>query len=173
MKKLCLHIGCGRKRVESTPEKEWVNIDIVDYETVDKVMDVRELKYKDESIDEIYMPHIIEDFDRFEGERVLKEVYRVLKPGAKLTLELVDLRKCAELYLGDDPRLSKIGRDGFYGSQEDEANRAGWHKWGFDKEDIRKVLEKYKFAIGKIYYGGSHYKERDLVVEARKQIILI
>jgi SAM-dependent methyltransferase len=63
---------------------------------IDALFDVKELPYDDNTVDEVRALHIIEHFDFHEGNAVLREWFRVLKPGGKLILETPDfLASCA------------------------------------------------------------------------------
>ena len=73
---LVLNIGSGNE-----PRKaNVINVDMMDYEHVDIVCDIHQLPFKDNSIDVIMSLAVLEHVR--EPSRVLKEVYRVLKPGA-------------------------------------------------------------------------------------------
>jgi predicted SAM-dependent methyltransferase len=75
-KEIKLNVGCGNKN-----EKGYIGIDVRDCGQ-EIVWDVREgIPLPDNSVDFIWTSHVIEHFDNEECEGVLKEFYRVLKPG--------------------------------------------------------------------------------------------
>jgi predicted SAM-dependent methyltransferase len=75
-KEIKLNVGCGKKN-----EKGFIGIDIRDCGQ-EIVWDVREgIPLPDDSVDFIWTSHVIEHFDNTEVENVLREFYRVLKPG--------------------------------------------------------------------------------------------
>lgn len=75
-KEVKLNIGCGKKY-----EKDFIGIDIRDCGQ-EIVWDVREgIPFPDESVDFIWSSHVMEHFTEDESENVLREMYRVLKPG--------------------------------------------------------------------------------------------
>lgn len=88
-----LNIGCNEWRIESTPEIEWINVDIDKNENIkpDIQCDARELPFKDEEFDVIYAGHILEHFT--ENEDVLKEWSRVLKKGGEIIICVPDIEK--------------------------------------------------------------------------------
>lgn len=105
---LKLNLACGLDYQEG-----YVNVDLYPLPDarVDAEFDVRHLPYDDNSVDEIRAFHIIEHFDWKEGQTVLNEWYRVLKPGGRLWLETPDfLASCREFVNGDiDTRNSLYG----------------------------------------------------------------
>lgn len=91
-----LHLGCGNKYLG----KEWTHIDIYNYDTVDIVMDIKNLNiFADNSIDEIYACHVMEHFPKKEITNILKEWYRVLKPNGLLRIAVPDFENIAKLYV--------------------------------------------------------------------------
>jgi SAM-dependent methyltransferase len=73
-----LNIGSGN----SPKRKGVVNVDLMDYENVDIVCDIHTLPFKDNSVDAIMSIAVFEHVR--EPQAVLKEVYRVLKPGGRV-----------------------------------------------------------------------------------------
>lgn len=83
-----LNLGCGKRLKEG-----YINCDInPEYEHLGVLqIDAANLSmYHVNEIDEIYTSHVIEHFDFNKGQHVLKEWYRVLKPGGKLIIETPD-----------------------------------------------------------------------------------
>lgn len=81
-----LHLGCGYLRLPG-----FVNIDTRDLPGVDVIAQVDKLaRFEDNSVDLIYACHVLEHFPRRDTQRVLKEWYRVLKPGGSLRLSVPD-----------------------------------------------------------------------------------
>jgi len=86
-----LHLGCGGKYLEG-----YVNIDFPSNEkTIAKVkadlyQDIRELEYKDGSIEEIRSHHLFEHFSRVEALKLLLKWQRWLKIEGKLIIETPD-----------------------------------------------------------------------------------
>ena len=77
-----LDIGCGKNK-----QPGFIGIDQFAIDGVDVVCNVREgLPYSDNSVEEIYCSHFIEHLTALERVRFMNELYRVMKPGAKVTL---------------------------------------------------------------------------------------
>lgn len=81
--KVKINLGCGQDiRVG------WVNVDFRDLEGVDIVHNLDKFPYpfKDNSVDEIWMEHILEHLDN--PIRCLEELFRISKPSAKITISV-------------------------------------------------------------------------------------
>jgi predicted SAM-dependent methyltransferase len=102
---------------------DWVNIDILPLHraslglgTKFRQYDVtHKIREKDNSVDCIVASHILEHLTRDQGIALIKEAYRVLKPGGTFRIATPDLRKIATKYLNgsikDFAVFSKIIRD--------------------------------------------------------------
>lgn len=90
-----LNVGCGR-----TFHPEWTNVDL---ESVDPQVlkhDIRQgLPFDDDTFDVVYHSHVLEHLAPEDGERLIAECYRVLKPGGVLRIVVPDLEQIARLYL--------------------------------------------------------------------------
>jgi len=97
---LKLHLACGHDY-----DKDYINVDLYAPEDAkcDIRFDVQKLPYDDNTIDEIKAFHIIEHFHFFEIQEVLKEWYRVLKPGGKLYLETPDFLETCRSFVEGNP----------------------------------------------------------------------
>jgi SAM-dependent methyltransferase len=75
--KVRLNIGCGKRKRDG-----FINIDICSYCDPDMVINLDDglKEFEDSSVDEIRAEHVLEHVDDLEF--VLKEMYRVSKPGA-------------------------------------------------------------------------------------------
>lgn len=74
-----LDIGCGKNKAGP----EWIGIDILKFDGVDKVMDVRKTPWpwKAGTVDEIHTSHFVEHLTGAERIPFFNEAARVLKPG--------------------------------------------------------------------------------------------
>ena len=79
--RLRLHVGCGSKHLSG-----YVNIDKYHTSSADVVAAAHELRFMDNSVDEIYTSHMIEHLRPSELALALHEWNRVLKPGGKLRI---------------------------------------------------------------------------------------
>lgn len=103
---LKLNIACGKDYRE-----DYINVDLYSENTlkIDAQFDAMKIPYPDNTVDEILALHVIEHFDFFEGQRVLAEWYRVLKPGGKLLLETPDfLENCRAFVDADEHKRVEL-----------------------------------------------------------------
>ena len=90
-----LNIGCGR-----THHDEWINLDLESTDANVMEHDVTKgIPCPSESISAVYHSHILEHLKPEQGIDLLKECYRVLKPGGILRVVVPDLERIAYLYL--------------------------------------------------------------------------
>jgi predicted SAM-dependent methyltransferase len=90
-----LNIGCG-KRFHSA----WTNIDIKPADPAVMACNILEgLPFDSNSFDGVYHSHVLEHLSKAEGERLLRECLRVLKPSGVLRVAVPDLERIARTYL--------------------------------------------------------------------------
>lgn len=83
--RLIIDLGCGHQK-----EPGSVGLDNAVLPGVDVVHDLLELPYpfEDESAETIYLKHVLEHFILSDIQRILAEVYRILKPGGMVDIRL-------------------------------------------------------------------------------------
>lgn len=118
-----LNIGCGRLKFD-----DYFNVDIDPKCEPDILGDCRNLNiFMDNSVDEILAIHILEHFQPFGIVEILKEWYRVLKPGKKLILELPDiLENCKQFENSDFKKRYELLNVIYGGVTPDFPHRWGW-----------------------------------------------
>lgn len=78
---------------------EAINVDILDYPTVDVVADIiKPLPFEDSSIDHIVSVATLEHFNINDLKTVLNNFFRVLKPGGVLEIGVPSLKKIIHYY---------------------------------------------------------------------------
>lgn len=137
-----LHLGCGKRYIPG-----FVHVDLDDFPHIDYQHDARSLPmFEDNTAALVYACHVIEYFDRIEVLDVLREWYRMLKPGGVLRLAVPDFAAMVEVYrkYGD---LSLI-HGPLYGPMvihTDSGERTIYHRTVYDFETLRSVLESVGF----------------------------
>lgn len=92
-----LNLGCGDY---FSKEREWVNLDFVSsYEGVIAHNLLQGIPFEDNSFDLVYHSHVLEHFSKEDGETLISECFRVLKPNGVLRIAIPDLEIIAKKYL--------------------------------------------------------------------------
>lgn len=131
-----LHLGCGKRYIPG-----FVHIDVVDYPHIDHVSSIDNLSFfKNESVDLIYNCHVLEHFKRRDVGNVLKEWWRVLKPGGMLRISVPDFAKLCEIYVLTKKLDLVIGP--IFGRQDYLYNI---HYNFFDYQVLSSILQKSGF----------------------------
>lgn len=160
-----LHLASGTDYLE-----DYINVDLypLDGHPVDAQFDVAKLPYPDNSVDEIRAFHIIEHFEWNEGNRILAEWSRVLKPGGRLWLETPDfLASCAAFVSGDsNTRLNLLGH--FFATPHIPGQT---HKFLFEENQLRAQLQWAKFTQVNRIAPSSKYLQVPFY-QARPEIFL-
>ena len=103
-----LNLGCGPKRLAG-----WVNVDKSPAFQPDAVVDLERFPWPwpDSSAEEVLLNHVLEHLgqspDTFIG--VMRELWRVCKPGAKVRVNVPDPRH--ESFLGDPTHVRPVTLD--------------------------------------------------------------
>lgn len=152
-KEIKLHIGCGKRYIPG-----FVHIDLADYPHIDYKSDVSDLSmFEDNSADLIYACHVLEHFKRYETERVLTEMYRVLKPGGILRVAVPDFEAIVTVY--EKYRDMELIKGLLYGGQDYEYN---FHYVAFDFKYLEKLLTKVGFKnIHRYEWRKTIHKDYD------------
>lgn len=148
-----LNIGAGFD-IKPT-DKGWVNIDGNANDGVNHVMDLTNdaFPYPDNSVDHILAQNIIEHISRHDQEAFVVRLYKMLKVGGTITIEMPNLKAITERYLGlreDEETLTTFDAAAFlFGAQEDEF---GCHRWIYDMQELDELLNGIGFVS---YYTGE------------------
>ena len=131
-----LHLGCGNKNISG-----WINIDSTS-DKADLKIDIKDIShhFKPESIEEVYMCHVLEHFGRYEYKNVLKQIYNVLKFNGIIRISVPDFHVYATYYCKTHDIESLYGA--LYGGQKDQFD---YHKWCFTFDSLKKDLEMIGF----------------------------
>jgi len=161
MEKIKLHLGCGNDLLPG-----YINIDKKLREGVnyDFNSDILDLKFYNESVDEIRLHHVFEHFHRYQTVVLMFVWNNWLKKGGKLTIETPDFEWCCRKYLnlitlrgilwntlvGLKYRKNyfktnkwRVLRHVFGSKEADWAN----HLEGWDKDTLSYLFELFGFKI--------------------------
>lgn len=149
-KTIKLHLGCQGKYLEG-----YVNIDLpseshpVEKEKVDVYADVRELVYKDESVDEVRSHHLLEHFSRQEALLLISRWHRWLKIGGMVHIETPDFEESAKKFLQSSIEDQFVFGRHIYGSHEAE--------WAYHKDFWSE--NKYRYVLERLGYGEFRFEK--------------
>jgi SAM-dependent methyltransferase len=136
-----LNIGCGGARFPDEPDLHWQNIDGDPKTKADIIMDCtkNKLPFDDNSVKKIVCIHMMEHMSYRLVPAVIKEWYRVLKPGGSLTIETPDFDKGCQDYLnGNEARLENLFGRQLYGPGD-------YHLYGWNHKRTKALLESIGF----------------------------
>lgn len=135
-----LNVGSGERRFASGPFAQWINVDKESRpgEEPDLVADGANLTtVPNSSVDYYVLHHCLEHEGCGEGDGLIREAHRVLRPGGSLLVFVPDLRALALKWLNGG-LSTQIYVTNLYGAYRgDESSR---HKWGFDADSLRETL---------------------------------
>jgi predicted SAM-dependent methyltransferase len=133
-----LHLGCGKKFIPG-----FIHIDIKDYDHVDyKNHDIRTLKmFDNDTVDEIYICHVLEHFSRKETTSLLSEYARVLKKEGKIRISVPDFDAIVSVYNKERNLSSVLGL--LYGGRRDSYD---FHNIVFNFDSLKNILEQLGFS---------------------------
>jgi len=90
-----LNLGCGARF-----HPAWTNLDFVSHDPRVRAHDLnRGIPFPDGSYDGVYHSHVLEHFTAPDGLRLLRECFRVLRPGGVVRVAVPDLERIAVGYL--------------------------------------------------------------------------
>jgi predicted SAM-dependent methyltransferase len=144
-----LHLGCGKRNLG----KDWLHIDLQNFDHIDYICDISKLDiFLNDSVEGVYVCHVLEHFPRSQLETVLSEWYRVLKPNGILRISVPDFEQVCKLY----NRGLEINN--FYGLVSGgQRNQYDIHYHIFDEKSLSKKL--YEIGFTKV----DRYKWEDFL----------
>ena len=185
-----LHLGSGNLRFPG-----WVNLDLRYGHDLRRGLP----DWEDASVDAVYSCHFLEHVTHGEGEALLAEVYRVLRPGGTARVGVPDLERFARAYVDGDDAFARLYFERYCPPGQEAAPRRyaelgavgallaivhGWeHRAMYDETVLRRAFEDAGFAPGSIVRhafgeGGDaglaardlRYDDHSLFLEATKAV---
>src|SRR5438034_2943303 len=130
-----LQLGCGKVLLDG-----WLNTDIrQDISGVCYLDATTRFPIADRMFDYVFSEHIIEHLPYKGGETMMRESYRVLKPGGKVRVATPDLKKLLDLYT----------------SKPSEAQQR-YIRWSVDKHLPDVGIYKPQFVINNFFGSWGH-----------------
>lgn len=129
------------------------------------------LKCSDNTFDGVFTEHTIEHLYPDDAKRLLKEIYRILKPSSIIRITVPDLEKYVDFYNKeyndiDVREFQKRYKTGCCGIRNMTQNYFHFSVWDF--EEIKKYLEDVGFRdIKKMKYGTTQDEKLNLDLKDR------
>jgi predicted SAM-dependent methyltransferase len=166
-----MNLNIGASEVKGIyRDSSWINLDINKNKGVNVVGSGLVLPFKNNSIDLIHCVHVLEHVTRDKNERMLAEMFRVLKPGAETYIEVPNFKKIvyllAEAFRTNNIKIIHNLTTSIYGKNE----RLGMaHYWGFTKEKLTEKMVKMGFKkagsiVGNENMISGHYRQEPVLL---------
>ncbi len=150
--------------------QEFLNVDAVDLPKVDLVFDItKKFPIDDGVIAEIISIATLEHLRKPHVHHVLREFFRVMRPGAPLRVSTPDVEAIAQAVLGgEDPDVFNQHLFGRYKSDQTEDYDV--HRWMYTADQMIRVLTEIGFTHAKRIPMdiGMHDEKFTYLVSARK-----
>jgi ubiquinone/menaquinone biosynthesis C-methylase UbiE len=171
-----LDLGSGHKKYPG-----WISVDIADerkalksgeiqHDSIqiqpDVVADLMHLPFSDNYADEARAIHVIEHFQPWDAEALLREWLRVLKPGASLAIECPCLEKIVALFAVPNvpPAMTYWG---LYGDPRYK-DPLMMHHWCYGQQQLVKLMAQAGFVNMRPEYPQFHQPIRDQRIVGQK-----
>ncbi len=160
---LKLNLGCG---IFYKPG--YVNIDKFEPLIADQIVDICQLPYEENSIDEIEASHILEHFDCLQMPYVLSEWFRILKPGGIIFFETPHLVQSVGK-VSHAPLVKQLNTLRFLFGIDIVGNV---HKMGFTPTILKKILLSIGFCNVRNLHPQRFTHEKGLRIKAEKPTLI-
>lgn len=152
-----LHLGCGDYWFDG-----YINIDIAVYGGTDMLYDIRKgLPFQFETVEIIEAYEVVEHFNKYEIDEILKDWHRVLIPGGMVKISVPDMDGLIAMYADQPARAIEQ----IYGL-EDHPH----HKQGYVEGTLEELFQAHGFVVESCRQGQMEGRvdEPKLLLEAKK-----
>ena len=137
-KLLKLNLGCGHDYIAG-----WTNVDAVEDVKPDMILDLRsEWHWQNASVDEVLLKDILEHFTWEDLQGVMRELARVTKVGATVTVRVPNLDRIFTQFAHDS-----VVRNLFVYGATHATGVFGAHKVGFSPHTLTMLFVRYGFEL--------------------------
>lgn len=156
-----VHLACGDHRLEG-----WINVDLAPSGAVDAVVDCTgDLPFADRALAFLHCEDLLEHVEREKGIAMLRECFRVLRPGGVLRILTPDLRQLVQkVYLEGAPLhldwcAAQLSASGPCQSLNMHLRMSGEHRFVYDEPELRRTLEAIGFRVAGVAWNRSEHPE--------------
>lgn len=131
-----IHLGSGEINLQG-----WINIDARKFKHTHIVdQDFKLSEFKDNSISEIYLCHVLEHFSFNDANLLIQKLYKKLKKNGILRISVPDFSQLKKIYEEkDDLHIIKYALMGGQNYEND------FHKSVYDQKNLSNILENNYF----------------------------
>ncbi len=123
-------------------EPGYLHVDAVKVGNVDKEADVRKLDWlESDSVDDLYSAHAVEHFSYTEVVSILREWFRVLRPGGKVAIKMPDLDFLCRAYVEGIHSTEEVMIALFGGFSDYPGGSDGWEKISGNEQWKRHTIQ--------------------------------
>jgi predicted SAM-dependent methyltransferase len=153
---LRLNLGSGGRVIEG-----YTNIDIDKKCGADIISNILDLKFEDETVEEIYFSHCLEHLNRNDAQTMLNRCYKWLKVAGRMWISVPNLKLICDLMnIYDDEILMRW----MYGDGNDRLPLN--HQWGYSEKSLKKCLNQAGFKkiepFEPMYKDDSCFKFKEM-----------
>lgn len=146
-----LHLGCGSLKLE-----DFINVDITS-KLADMKLDINDLSiFNEDSVQQIYICHVLEHINRNQILNLILEWNRVLQKNGILRIAVPDFEKVLKIYQKDNDMSQIIGF--LNGGQTDQYD---FHFLNFDFEILNDLLKACGFDNVERYDAFEFLGDKD------------
>jgi GT2 family glycosyltransferase len=166
-KNIKLNIGSG-----GIEHKGYLSVDLYD-RRANIIMDVTKLDFPENSVSEMMAIHVFEHLNPYHCLDILKRWNKILKPGAKLIMEMPDIEALCKSFLAGNTGQRYGTLNAVYGSvnttgEGDPSNITSPHLYGWWKQSLWDHLANSGYVDIEFMAEQHPHPEANLRVEARK-----
>lgn len=155
-----VHLGAGGHHLDG-----WINVDVLP-DGADVLADfVHALPFRSESVQFLHSEDLLEHLDLEAGKALLRECYRVLKPGGVMRLLTPDLRALIQrVYIDRDRQHlawchQTLAADGPCEALNMHLRMNGEHRFVYDEEHLTEILRAAGFQVRRVRWNHSKVPE--------------